>query len=80
MGRGVRTRESDARGQMARYPGRVLVARGEATRPFFRIQADAARRCLSRAKALFVPQGTHSWPSAQPELFRRALLEFIETV
>jgi len=66
--------------QLLRYPGQALVARGEATRPFFRIQADAALRCLRNAKGLVVPQGRHSWPSAEPERYRDALLAFLKAL
>jgi hypothetical protein len=66
--------------QLQRFSGQAVVARGERTRPVFRIQNDAVLRCLRNGKEFVAPKGTHSWMGADPETFRRELLHFLATL
>ena len=55
--------------QMAQIKPPVTIARGEKVRPFFRIIADAAARCMPQAKQVVVPNAKHLWPGEDPAGF-----------
>src|SRR5262245_30750371 len=57
---------------------RVAVAMGELTRPFYRIVADTASRCIQGAHLVVVPGGRHAAPALTPAAFNEALLGFLK--
>lgn len=63
--------------ELSRMTLPAVVSCGGATRPLFRIQVDAIMRCMPNARLLVAPQRRHGWPSADAELFRRSLLDFL---
>jgi hypothetical protein len=50
---------------------RVAVAKGELTRPFYRILADTASRCIHGAHLVVVPGGRHAAPALTPATFKQ---------
>ena len=58
---------------------RVAVARGELTRPFFRIIAQAVSRCIPGSSLITVPQARHLWPVQNPSAFNEVLLGFLKS-
>lgn len=63
--------------QMAQLEPPVAIARGEKVRPFFRIIADAAARCIPGGRHLVVPGQRHMWPGEDPAGFSAAVAAFI---
>ena len=55
----------------------VTVARGELTRPYFRIISDTASRCIPGSKLIVVPGARHLWPAQEPAAFSAALRTFL---
>lgn len=55
----------------------AAIARGARTRPFYRIAADAAGRCLRGAKSVVVPGAGHLWPAQEPQAFAAALRNWL---
>jgi pimeloyl-ACP methyl ester carboxylesterase len=55
----------------------VAIARGECTRPCFRIPADTAHRCIPGSRLIVIPNGRHNAPYADPLAFNDALLGFL---
>jgi pimeloyl-ACP methyl ester carboxylesterase len=55
----------------------VVITRGELTRPYFRITAESAHRCLPRSQLIVIPGARHGAPSQQPAAFNEALLAFL---
>lgn len=47
----------------------TVVARGDHTRTFYRVAADAAARCLPHAEVVLVPDATHLFPVREPGRF-----------
>ncbi len=63
--------------QLGRLAKPVTVARGEMTRPFYRITAEAVSRCIPGAKLVIVPEGRHLAMIQQVPAFNKVLLEFL---
>ena len=55
----------------------LTVTRGELTRPFMRICAEAVHRCVPGAKMVIIPNARHSASSQNPAGFNRAVLDFL---
>lgn len=60
--------------QLAQIKVPVAIARGDLTRPFYRILAEAANRCIPASRLIIVPQARHLWPSQDPSAFNEGLL------
>jgi pimeloyl-ACP methyl ester carboxylesterase len=56
----------------------VAIAVGELTRPFYRILADTASRCIPGSRLIVIPKGRHSAPLEAPSAFNEALLGFLK--
>jgi pimeloyl-ACP methyl ester carboxylesterase len=63
--------------QLRRIAKPVAISRGELTRPYYRIHAEALRRQLPHAQEIVVPRARHLWPLHSPAEFNRTLLGFI---
>jgi pimeloyl-ACP methyl ester carboxylesterase len=63
--------------QLGEIKAQVTIARGELTRPFYRIAADTASRCIPGSRLLVVPGARHVWPAQQPAAFDDALRGFL---
>ncbi|GJH28915.1 alpha/beta fold hydrolase [Caballeronia novacaledonica] len=55
----------------------VAIARGTSTRPFFRIAADTANRCIPGSSLVLLQGGRHLAPVEMPKEFNAALLGFL---
>ena len=64
--------------QLAQLKPRVAIARGEKVRPFFRIIADAAARCMPAARRIVVPGAKHMWPGEDPIAFSQTVHGFVD--
>jgi pimeloyl-ACP methyl ester carboxylesterase len=64
--------------QLAQIGVPVAVARGELTRPFYRIIADAVNRCIPASLLITIPKARHLWPGQDPSGFNEALLGFLK--
>ena len=56
----------------------VVIAKGELTRPSYRILADTASRCIPGSRLAVVSQGRHAAPSVSPAAFNEVLLGFLK--
>lgn len=56
----------------------VAIARGELSRPLFRVLADTASRCIPGSKLIVVPGARHPWPMQEPAAFTEAVMDFLE--
>jgi pimeloyl-ACP methyl ester carboxylesterase len=56
----------------------VAIARGELTRPCFRIPADTASHCIPGSQLIVIPNGRHNAPMEVPAAFNDALLPFLK--
>jgi pimeloyl-ACP methyl ester carboxylesterase len=56
----------------------VVVARGELTRPSYRILAETASRCIQGSRLVVVSQARHAAPAVIPAVFNEALLGFLK--
>ncbi|CAB3797743.1 alpha/beta fold hydrolase [Paraburkholderia fynbosensis] len=63
--------------QLGKIAPPVAIARGTDTRPFFRIAADTAHRCIPGSKLILIQGGRHMSPVELPEEFNTALLAFL---
>ena len=63
--------------QLGRITAPVLIVMGELTRPFFKIAADTAHRCIPGSRLAVVPKGRHTAPATAPEAFNLVLLDFL---
>ncbi|RYF30982.1 MAG: hypothetical protein EOO23_03835 [Comamonadaceae bacterium] len=63
--------------QLAQITRPVVMVRGERTRPFFRIIADGAARCMPNGKHVVVVGQNHLWPSEDVEGFTAMLTAFL---
>jgi len=54
----------------------VAIAKGELTRPSFRILADTASRCIPGSR--LAVQGRHTAPATSPAAFNEVLLGFLK--
>jgi pimeloyl-ACP methyl ester carboxylesterase len=64
--------------QLAQIKVPVAIAKGELTRPSFRILADTASRCIPGSRLAVVPQGRHAAPAVSPAAFNEVLLGFLK--
>ena len=55
----------------------VAITKGELTRPFFKVTAEAVSRCVPGAKLITVPGARHGSPTQNPSAFNEALLSFL---
>jgi pimeloyl-ACP methyl ester carboxylesterase len=58
----------------------VAIARGELARPFYRIAAETAHRCIPRSRLILIPGGGHLAPADHAAAFNEALLSFLRTL
>ncbi len=58
----------------------VAVARGELTRPFFRIIAEAVSHCMPGSRLIIIPHARHLWPVQDPSAFTEVLLGFLKNI
>lgn len=63
--------------QLAQIKAPLVIARGELTRPFYRIIADTAARCATGSKHVVAPGGRHLWPGEDVSAFNESLLAFL---
>jgi pimeloyl-ACP methyl ester carboxylesterase len=57
----------------------VMIVRGELTRPFYKVAADTASRCIPGSRLMVVPQARHLWPGQDPSAFNRLVLDFLKS-
>ncbi|CAL8480854.1 alpha/beta fold hydrolase [Caballeronia sp. S22] len=62
---------------LGRISAPVAIARGTSTRPFFRIAADTANRCIPGSRLVLIQDGRHLAPVEKPKEFNAALLAFL---
>lgn len=55
----------------------VAIASGTQTRPFFRIAAETANRCIPNSQGILIQNGRHLAPLQMPQDFDAALLAFL---
>ena len=65
--------------QLGQIKAPVQIVRGELTRPYYKIIADTASRCISGSKLVIVPNGRHLWPGQNPSAFNDLLLSFLKS-
>jgi pimeloyl-ACP methyl ester carboxylesterase len=58
----------------------VGIARGELARPFYRIAAETAHRCIPQSRLIVIRGGGHLIPAEQASAFNEALLSFLKTL
>jgi pimeloyl-ACP methyl ester carboxylesterase len=58
----------------------VGIARGELARPFYRIAAETAHRCIPQSRLIVVRGGGHLTPAEQASAFNEALLSCLKTL
>lgn len=64
--------------QLGRLGPRVAIARGELTRPFYRIIADAAAKCVAGGRLIVAANGRHMWPEVDAAAFNATVLEHLK--
>ncbi len=64
-------------GQLGQLKVPVTITTGELTRPFFRVIAEAAHRCVARSHLITIPGAQHRAPLQCPAQFNEALLSFL---
>ncbi len=55
----------------------VAITKGELTRPFLRLAAEGASRCLPGSQLITIKGARHGAPNQQPAAFNEALLAFL---
>jgi pimeloyl-ACP methyl ester carboxylesterase len=55
----------------------LTVTRGEFTRPYMRICAEAVHRCVPGARLVVIPNARHAASTQNPVAFNQALLDFV---
>ena len=58
----------------------VAIARGELARPFYRIAAETAHRCIPGSRLMVIPGGGHLALAEHASAFNEALLRFLTTL
>jgi pimeloyl-ACP methyl ester carboxylesterase len=58
----------------------VAIARGELARPFYRIAAETAHRCMPGSRLIVIPRGGHLALADHAAAFNEALLSFLTTL
>jgi pimeloyl-ACP methyl ester carboxylesterase len=56
----------------------VALVRGAEVRPFFRVVADTAARCMPRQQYIVIPGQKHMWPGEDIEGFNATLVDFLK--
>ncbi len=56
----------------------VLITKGELTRPFFRVVAEATSRCIPRSKLIAIEGARHCAPAQYPTAFNEVLIALLE--
>ena len=67
--------------QLSQIKLRTAIVRGAEARPAYRIDADAAARCMPSARHIVVPdpgRNRHMWPSGDVESFNATLVGFLK--
>jgi len=64
--------------QLGEVGAPVAIVRGALTRPYYRVVADAAGRCIPGAKRIVVPDARHLWPVRAPAAFNALLTGFLD--
>jgi len=64
--------------QLGQIKPPVALVRGSDVRPFFRVVADAAARCMPRHQYIVVPRQKHMWPGEDVEGFNATLVGFLK--
>lgn len=55
----------------------VVITMGELTRPYFRVLAQAAHRCIQGSRLIVIPGVRHGAPTQNPAAFNEALLTLL---
>jgi pimeloyl-ACP methyl ester carboxylesterase len=63
--------------QLGQMTPPVAIVRGGAVRPYFRLIADAAMRCMPRGSHKVIANAKHLWPGEEPAAFSEAVTAFI---
>ena len=63
--------------QLASIKPRVAIVRGGDVRPFFRVIADEAARCMPSQRYIVVPRQKHMWPGEDVNGFNATLRGFL---
>ena len=58
----------------------VAIARGELARPFYRIAAETAHRCIPGSQLMVIPGGGHLALADHASAFNEVLLRFLKTL
>jgi pimeloyl-ACP methyl ester carboxylesterase len=58
----------------------VAIARGELARPFYRIAAETAHRCMPKSRVIVIPGGGHFAMAEHASAFNEALMSFLKTL
>ena len=64
--------------QLAQIKPPVAIARGERGRPFFRVIAESATRCMPTSTLIVVPNAKHHWPGKDDPGFNATRVDFPE--
>ena len=62
-------------GDLSRLALPVTIAMGKDSRAFYKICAEAAARCIPRARLITIPNARHLWPVQDPAGFSQAVLD-----
>ena len=63
--------------QLAQIKVPVVITKGELTRPYFKMTAEAVSRCVAGAQIITIAGARHGAPSQNPSAFNDALLSFL---
>lgn len=66
--------------QLGKIAVPVAMARGELARPFYRIAADTAHRCIPGSRLIVIPGGGHLALAEHASAFNEVLLSFLKTL
>jgi len=55
----------------------VTITKGQLTKPFSKVIAEAAHRCITRSQLITIPRARHAGPQQNPSAFNDALLAFL---
>ena len=66
--------------QLAQIRVPVAIVRGELTRPYFRIIADTASRCIPGSRLVVLPKARHLAPEQDPSAFNETLIDFLKGI
>lgn len=64
--------------QLAQIKPPVAIGRGASARPFFRVIADSAARCIPNSTHIVVPNAKHLWPGEDVAGFSATLISFLK--